>query len=126
MEWITVMLVAPFIIGMSGEVVKSLALPGKMPDGGWKGWRGFFFVTYRAHALFVGALAGLAAAKLGIPWPKEVFGEGLAGGALAYCFAGGVAMVGYAAIVGVIKNAIRFIGARAGIPDGKDETKDES
>ena len=122
MEWIPVLLVAPFIIGMMGEVVKGLALPGKMPETGWVGWRGIFFVTYKAHALAVGALAGLVAATLNIPWPKEVFGEGLGGGALAYCFSGGVAMVGYASIVGVIRNAIRLVGARVGAStkDGDD------
>lgn len=123
MAWIMVMLIAPFIIGMMGEVVKDLVIPGKMPEKGWPGFRGFFYVTYKAHALAVGALLGLAAAAFNIPWPKDTFGEGAGGGAVAFCFAGGVAMVGYAAIVGVIRNGIRQVGARLGIPS-KDDTKD--
>jgi hypothetical protein len=118
MEWITVLLVVPFIIGMLGEVVKQLVLPGKMPEAGWTGWRGVYFVTYKAHALAIGALAGLLAAWVNIPWPKEVFGEGAGGGALAFCFSGGVAMVAYAGIVGVIKNLVKLVGARTGAAAG--------
>lgn len=113
MEWITVLIILPFIIGMLGEIVKKLVLRGKMPADGWPGWRGVYYVTYRAHALAVGAGMGTGCAALGIPLPG-LFGPTLAGGALAGAFAGGVAMVAYAGIVKTIQAAVRQVGLRVG------------
>jgi len=104
--WIP-LLSAAFIIGMLGEVAKKLvnAKPGD------KGLKGVYIVTYKAHALFVGALLGLALFGLKGPVP-EVFGVECGGYVLAYATAGGIAMVGYASIVGVIKSAIENFRAR--------------
>lgn len=113
MEWITVIIILPFIIGMLGEIAKKLVLRGKMPDAGWMGWRGVYYVTYRAHALAVGAGFGAGAKAMGIPFP-ELFGDTIASGALAGAFAGGVAMVGYATIVKTIQAAIKQVGLRLG------------
>ncbi|MGD9749362.1 MAG: hypothetical protein AB7W59_00040 [Acidimicrobiia bacterium] len=113
MEWITVLIILPFIIGMLGEMAKKLILRGKMPEAGWPGWRGVYYVTYRAHALAVGAGFGAGCAALGIPFPA-LFGGNVAGGALAGAFAGGVAMVAYAGIVKTIQAAVRQVGLRIG------------
>jgi hypothetical protein len=116
---------------MMGEIVKKLVLRGPMPKTGWPGWRGVYYVTYRAHALAVGAGFGAGCAALTIPFPA-LFGGSVAGGALAGAFAGGVAMVGYATIVKTIQAAIRQVGLRLGArestPPAKadDEAKDEA
>jgi hypothetical protein len=114
MSWLTIFLFLPFIIGMLGEVVQRLVLPGEMPKAGWPGWRGVYFVTYKAHALAVGAGFGSLLFLAAIPWPKDVFGEGIGGAMFAGAVSGGVAMVAYASIVGSIKNLTRLVGARAG------------
>jgi hypothetical protein len=127
-EWITVLIILPFIIGMMGEIVKKLVLRGPMPKTGWPGWRGVYYVTYRAHALAVGAGFGAACAAVAIPFP-ELFGGTVAGGALAGAFAGGVAMVAYATIVKTIQAAIRQVGLRFGARESnppKADDKDEA
>lgn len=122
MSWILVLLVLPFIIGMMGEVVKKLALPGTMPEGGWVGWRGVYFVTYKLHALCVGAVFGIGLFLFHIPWPKDVFGDSVGGAMLAGALSGGVAMVSYAAIVGVWKNSVKLVAARLGAASGARES----
>jgi hypothetical protein len=104
-EWVPIV-AAALIIGMLGEVAKKLT--GAKP--GDKGWRGVYIVTYKAHALAVGACVGLAGHYVGIPVPG-VFGDNLGGAVLAYTLAAGVAMVGYASIVGVIKSWIEHAAA---------------
>lgn len=68
-------------------------------------------MTYKAHALVVGALVGGLGSFIGLPVP-EAFGSELGGSILAYTFAGGVAMVAYPSIVGTIRNTIEHLGAR--------------
>lgn len=103
--------VAVLIIGTLGDVVKKLVLPGPMPKDGWPGWRGVYYVTYKAHALAVGALMGLIP---GLPVSDAFETEGPAGPVLFYAGAGAIAMIGYAALVGTIKNAIENRKAKRG------------
>lgn len=112
MDWIIILIVAPFLIGMVGEVIKKLT----GAKAGNKGWRGVYFVTYKVHAIVAGVLVGLAMYAGHGPVP-EVFHSviedesraGISGYMLAYAFSGGVAMVAYATIVGTIKNAIKHV-----------------
>jgi len=104
--WIPI-LASAFIIGMLGEVAKKLS-GAKHGD---TGWRGVYIVTFKAHALLVGALIGLGGHFIGLPVP-EVFGESLGGTVLAYAASGGVAMVAYSSIVGTIKSFISHMGAK--------------
>lgn len=107
MEWLILLLVTPLIIGMLGEVAKGLtkAKPGD------KGWKGVYYVTFRAHALVVGAIMGVGMWWLDGPIPI-VFGEAVGGYVLAYAFSGGVAMVAYSAIVKTIRAAIHHLRSR--------------
>lgn len=104
--WIPI-LAAALIIGMFGEVMKKLV--GAKP--GDPGLKGVYIVTYKVHALIVGALMGLGGSYIGLPVP-EVFGTALGGSVLAYTASGGVAMVGYSSIVGTIKSTLAHIGAK--------------
>lgn len=113
MAWAMVLVVLPFIIGMIGETFKKLILRGPMPKAGWPGWQGVYFITYKMHALLCGAIFGIFLFKAEIPWPKDVFGTSLGAAVLAGTFAGGVAMVAYASIVGTIKNAICQVSLKA-------------
>lgn len=88
-ETIVIVAVA-LVIGMIGEIAKKL-VGAKAGDPGWKG---VYFVTFRAHGLVAGAGLMLALWAQGLPLP-EFFGEGAGGAVLAGLFAGGLAMIGY-------------------------------
>ncbi len=104
--WIPIV-AAALIIGMSGEVAKKVV----GANAGDPGLKGLYFVTYKAHALLVGAVLGAVGYQIGIPVPDE-FGSELGGAMLAYAASGGIAMVAYSSIVGSIKSTIEHIGAR--------------
>lgn len=111
-SWLVVGIVLPLIIGMMGEVFKNLVLVGPTPKGGWLGWRGVYFVTYKFHALIVGGIFGFFMFISEVPWPIDVFGKSLGSAVLAGTFAGGVAMVGYQSIVGTIRNSIENLSLK--------------
>lgn len=95
------------IVGGLGEVAKQL-VGAKAGDAGW---RGVYYVTYRAHGIFVGAvLAALAhsTAGTGINVP-ESFGTSLAGAIVWGAASGGAAMALYTSTVGVIRARIKHM-----------------
>lgn len=112
--WLITLGVAPFIIGMAGQVAQNLVLGKGNGVGGkltkaqvaeLKGWKKFYHTTLAWHALLVGALIGLVGFSFGLPVPVA-FGEGLAGCVLAYTFSGGVSIVGYDTIVKTIRRVL--------------------
>lgn len=101
--------IAVLVIGTCGEVAKRLILGPKKSwpkdaDGhtAFRGWRGVYAVTYKLHALLVGALIGLIP---GIPVVESLRTEGWAGAVLQYTGNGALAMIAYASVVGTIKSA---------------------
>jgi hypothetical protein len=101
--------IAVLVIGTCGEVAKRLILGPKKhwpkdADGhvAFRGWRGVYAVTYKLHALLVGAVIGLIP---GIPVVESLQSDGWAGAVLQYAGDGALAMVAYASVVGTIKSA---------------------
>ena len=93
--------VAAIVIGTLGEVAKNLV----RAKAGDKGWRGVYYVTYRAHAILVGASLG-ALSFAGIELPvAEGFSEG-GGPVLFYACSGALAMIGYDSIVKTLKKTL--------------------
>lgn len=78
------------VVGMVGEIIKKL-VGAKAGD---PGWRGVYFVTFRAHGLIAGALLAVGLWSLGLPLP-EFFGTDIGGAILVGLLAGGIAMIGY-------------------------------
>jgi len=113
-DWIVILGVVPFIIGMCGQVARNLVLRGPMPYDGWRGWRRIYWTTLPLHALGVGAWIGFLGHKYGLPVP-HVFGTSEAGSILAYTASGGVSVVAYDVIV---KTLQRALGSYK--PDGKE------
>ena len=112
--------IAVLVIGTCGEAAKRLILgPKKRPKKSWpkdadghvafRGWRGVYAVTYKLHALLVGALIGLAP---GIPVVESLRTEGWAGAVLQYAGDGALAMIAYASVVGTIKSAFEVYAPR--------------
>lgn len=105
-EWILVLGAVPFIIGMCGQVARNIVLGNKRRESDVRtGWRRIYWATLPLHALTVGAWVGLIGYKYGIPVPK-VFGETMAGSILAYTTSGGIAVIGYDAIVKTIRRIL--------------------
>lgn len=104
--WLTVL-----IIGSLGEVAKSLILtkPFEKSDGGYIGWRGVYFVTYKVHGIPVGMLAGLLALATGL-----YIGSDKSLG--AYLLWGGgcgiLAMTCYTVLMGTLKSLLTQVGKR--------------
>ena len=107
MEQFYPILLTSLVIGIFGEVARKLV----RAKAGDKGFKGVYFVTFKAHGVFVGAAIGLLGFPVGIPVPV-VFGAGLGGAVLAYAGSGALAMVAYSTMVGTLKNLIRHKGAR--------------
>lgn len=103
--------VAILAIGGLGEIAKKLVLgpKSKWPKDGFRGWRGVYAVTYKAHAMFVGALAGWL---LPLPVASSFAEDGQAGRAMFYLGAGALSMIGYATIVGNIKTFLENRGKK--------------
>jgi hypothetical protein len=108
-EWLIVLVVAPFVLGMAGEVFQRLILGAKPREMKmFRGWRRWYFATVPLHFLLAGALIGAVGFGFGLPRP-DAFGETLGGCILAYAFSGGVAIVGYDTIVKVLQRLIKAI-----------------
>lgn len=107
-QWVTFApnLVAAVVIGMAGEVAKKLVLgSGPMPATGYRGLKGVYYVTYKVHALVVGAAIGyIGHAFGGMPLPEAFSTDGPSGAILNYAGTGAAAMLGYAGLVGTLKN----------------------
>lgn len=89
MSWLSLVGIS-MVIGMTGQVMKQL-IGAKAGD---TGWRGVYFVTFRAHALVAGAALTAGLWYLGLPLPAALGTE--LGGAIAHgLFAGMLAMVAY-------------------------------
>jgi hypothetical protein len=95
-EWILSLAYA-FIIGTLGEVAKGLT----RAKAGDTGWRGVYFVTYKAHGLVVGALGAVLMHPYQVKIPEQFGGESLASFVIWGATCGGAAMVGYAATMGI-------------------------
>lgn len=105
-DWLIVMGVVPFIIGMCGQVARNIVLGNKRRESdGHTGWRRIYWATLPLHALAVGAGIGLIGYEHGLPIPSA-FGKTLAGSILAYTLSGGVSVVGYDAIVKTIRRML--------------------
>jgi hypothetical protein len=103
-DWIIILGVAPFLIGMGGKVARDLVL-NKSSKKELKGWRWLYKTTLPLHAMAVGSVLGFSAPKLGLPIP-EVFGTEIGGYLLAYTLSGGVAVIGYDSIVKTLRSVI--------------------
>lgn len=116
-DWLTFMpnLAAMLIIAMMGEIAKKVILgpKSKMPEDGYKGLKGLYYVTYKGHAVFVGiAVAALGSLFGGLPVPEQFATDGLAGAMLNYGGDGAAAMVLYAVFVGNGKTLTAMIKKR--------------
>lgn len=110
-SWIIILGIAPFLIGMSGQVARSAVLGDKKPAKSLKGWRRVYHATLPMHALSVGAAIGIAGYKFGAPVPS-VFGEEIAGSVLAYTLSGGVSVIGYDVIVKTLRRMLESYGQK--------------
>ena len=105
--------IAVLIIGTAGDIAKNLILGPKnrYPKEGFRGWRGVYSVTYRFHAIVVGALMGLIP---GLPVVESLQTDGIAGSVFQYAGAGALAMVTYATVVGTTRAIIKNYGKKVG------------
>lgn len=108
MEWITLIAIT-LVVGMVGEIVKKL-VGAKAGD---PGWRGVYYVTFRAHALLAGGGLAVGLWALGLPIP-QIFGDSIGGALLLGMLAGGIAMIAYDVIVEGVRQWIRHQLARGG------------
>jgi hypothetical protein len=105
-DWLIILGVVPFIIGMCGQVIRNIVLGNKRRESdGHVGWRRLYWATLPLHALAVGAGVGLIGYEYGLPVPIA-FGKTLAGSMLAYTLSGGVSVVGYDAIVKTLRRML--------------------
>lgn len=98
-EWILSLSYA-FIIGTLGEVAKGLA----RAKAGDTGWRGVFYVTYKAHGLFAGAFGAIPLHEAGVQIPELFGGTSLVSYMIWGATFGALAMVGYTMSVGLLKS----------------------
>lgn len=114
MDWVLIILIAPFLIGGLGQGIKTAVLGHKpwptaegsdKPGSGFTGLRGVYWSTLFWHPWLAGTALGAAAFFTGVPIP-DVFGQSLFGYMLAFTCAGGVASIAYNAIV---KTLLRII-----------------
>ena len=103
--------IAVLVIGGAGEIAKKIVLgnPKSMPEEGYRGLKGVYYVTYKAHAMVVGGLGGLVP---GLPVTEALATDGQAGSVMMYAGAGALAMIVYASIVSNIKSAVRNYGKK--------------
>ena len=107
--WIVILGVVPFIIGLSGQTARTIALGKskltKAEVAQLEGWRKWYFLTFTWHALLVGLLFGIAAFTFGIPVPA-VFGTHIGGTMLAFTLSGGLSIIAYDTIVKTFQRII--------------------
>ena len=103
--------VAMMAIGTVHETGKQLVLgnKSKWPKEGFRGWKGVYRVTMKTHSLILGALLGLIP---GLPVTESLATEGVAGSVIFYLGAGCCAMVGYASVIGIIKDVLANYGKK--------------
>jgi len=103
--------VAMLVIGTLHETGKQLVLgpKNKWPKDGFRGWKGVYWVTRKIHSLILGALFGLIP---GVPVIEVLATEGAAGAVIFYMGAGAGAMVGYASVVGTLKDVFTNYGKK--------------
>ena len=83
-DWLIILGVVPFIIGMCGQVARNIVLGNNQRESDVRiGWKRIYWATLPLHALLVGASTGLIGYKYGLPIPLA-FGKTLAGSILAY------------------------------------------
>ncbi len=105
-NWIIILGVTPFLIGMGGKVAYNIVLKDHAEGKNkLKGWRWVYKITLPLHAMGVGAILGLIGPRVGLPVP-ELFGSEIGGSVLAYMMSGGVAIIGYDSIVKTLKAII--------------------
>jgi len=104
-SWLIILGVAPFLIGMCGQVAKNITLDEKTLKKSLKGWKRIYKLTLPLHAIGAGIAIGFVGYKFGIPVP-DAFGTEIGGSILAYALSGGIAIVGYDSIV---KTLLRII-----------------
>lgn len=118
MSWLTFApnLAAMLIIATLGEIAKKLVLgpKSKWPAEGFKGLKGVYWVTYKAHAIVAGVLgAALGSLVGGLPVPEMFVTDGLAGAMLNYGGDGAAAMVLHASLWGNGKTFMEMLRKRA-------------
>lgn len=103
--------IALLVIGTIHETGKQLVLgkKHKWPKDGFKGWKGVYRVTMKLHSLILGALFGLIP---GLPVTSGLATEGISGSVMFYLGAGAAAMVGYASVVGTVKDLLANYGKK--------------
>jgi len=103
--------VALLVIGSVHETGKKLILgpKDKWPKEGFKGWKGVYRVTCKNHSLVMGALIGLIP---GMPVTEALTTEGMMGSVIFYVGAGIGAMIGYASVVGTVKDVLANYGKK--------------
>lgn len=116
--WILVLGVVPFIIGLSGQTARRIALgkdkPTKAEVAALVGWRKWYYLTFTWHALLVGFLFGIAAFYLGIPVP-DIFGTAVGGSMLAGTLSGGISIIAYDTIVKTFQRIIAVYQPPVGV-----------
>lgn len=104
-SWLIILGVAPFLIGMGGQVARNIVLGEDTSKKPHKSWKRIYKITLPLHAISVGSAVGFVGHKLGLPVP-EAFGTEIGGSTLAYALSGGVAIIGYDSIVKTLKRII--------------------
>jgi hypothetical protein len=95
------------IIGTLGEVAKGL-VGAKAGD---RGWRGVYYVTYKAHGIPVGMLFAMPLHPAGVKIP-ESFGSSLEGFMMWGATMGALAMVVYTLSLGLIRSWFKHQAAK--------------
>jgi len=104
-NWLIILGVAPFLIGMAVQVTRNIVLGEDSSKKQLKGWRKIYKITLPLHAISFGSAIGFFGYRFGLPVP-EIFGNEVGGIVLAYALSGGIAIVGYDSIVKTLKRII--------------------
>lgn len=105
-NWLIILGVAPFLIGMGGSVARRLVLgDDKIPLDQLPHAKKLYKATLPLHAMSVGAGLGFVGHRFGLPVP-DAFGTEVGGEVLAYALSGGIAVIGYDSIVKTIRRIL--------------------